>query len=268
MIGVAAMDYRRFILLSHLRSGTHFLRTSLESHQRIVCQTELFNANSRTLPYPLTTPTEEILKRWGFPQRPAAVQASGFVIHSYHPGSLAAFPWLRPNPRWQDVWERLAAMPDLHVVRLERLNLLRRHLSQVVADRSRQWHNWDASRVGGVSHLAPPPAAQIDAPRRDPAPVRLDLEAMVADFEEVEALRRRARERLGHLPTVDVTYEDLCADFTSVCDRIQHFLGVEPRRLETAVSKLETRPLADAVENLDDVHQRLAGTRWADFVDA
>ena len=264
IVGRTAVGYVRFILLSHLRSGTHFLRSSLESHPEIVCQTELFNANARTLPYPLSTPTAEILDRWGFPPRPPGVRASGFVIHAYHPGTLRAFPWLRPNPAWDDVWDRLAAMPDLRVVALERRDLLRRHLSQLVADRTRRWHAWDPGRVGAVTHLgAPPPDDQVGPPRPDPEPIVVDVARMLTDFEEVEACRRRARARLAGQPAIEVTYEELCADYGAVCARVQSFLGVEPRALTPALVKLERRPLADAIANWRDVRERLRGTRWA-----
>ncbi|MGD2114074.1 MAG: hypothetical protein PVG07_03415 [Acidobacteriota bacterium] len=265
------MTYQPFLLLSHLRSGTHFLRTSLESHPRVVCQTELFNSNARTLPYPFTTPTAEILERHGFPERPDGVRASGFVLHSYHPGTLRAFPHIRPNPRWEDVWDLLAAMDGLRVVRLVRRNLLRRHLSQLLADRTRQWHDWRSDRMEGVSHLGVrPPAEQVDAPRPPPEPIEIDLDRMVLDFEEVEELRRRAARRLGHHPTLEVAYEDLCRDLPGRVAGILEHLGVDPgeHRPEPAVNRLERRPLVDAVSNHDALRDRLAGTRWADFLDS
>ena len=263
-----AVGYVRFVLLSHLRSGTHFLRSSLESHPEIVCQTELFNANARTLPYPLTTPTAEVIDRWGFPPRPPGVRASGFVLHAYHPGALRAFPGLRANPAWDDVWDRLAALPDLRVVALERRDLLRRHLSQLVADRTRRWHAWDPARVDRVTHLgAPPPADQVGDPRPDPDPIEVDVDRMLADFEEVEACRRRVRARLARQATLEVAYEELCVDYGAACARVQAFLGVEPRRLVPALTRLERRPLADAIANWRDVRERLRGTRWAGLVD-
>jgi hypothetical protein len=44
--GPSAVDnspYRRFLILSSPRSGTHMLRTSFDGHPSIVAHTELFN---------------------------------------------------------------------------------------------------------------------------------------------------------------------------------------------------------------------------------
>ena len=55
------MSARPFVLVSYLRSGTHLLRTALESHPEIVCRAEPFNSDDRRLPYPLETPTAEVV---------------------------------------------------------------------------------------------------------------------------------------------------------------------------------------------------------------
>lgn len=260
------MGYGRFVLVSFPRSGTHLLRSCLESHPAIACQAEPFNPDDRRLPYPLSTPTREVLDGWVFhPRHPPEIEQVGFVLQAYHPWSLRTFPGARQNPAWADVWEILRAMDGLRVIHLERRNLLRRHLSFVTSRATGKWHQWDRSRVAGVSHLAPPPPGEI-GPRRGEAPaVPLEAERLRSDFEEVEHWRRAAREALAGRPCHVVVYEDLCREPDTVCRGVQEFLGVAPRILVPAVSKLDTRPLPKAIPNLDALAHAFRGTRWQPF---
>ena len=263
------MGYQRFVIVSHLRSGTHMLRTSLESHPAIICQSEVFNSDNRRLPYSLTTPAREILDAWVYRPLPIDVQAAGFVLQAYHPWGLALVPEIRQNPEWGDLWTILAAMPDLRVIHLKRRNLLRRHLSHVTARASGGWHAWDRVAVHRVTHLgSPPPPDQIG---RRPAlgdPVSLDPGILEADFRDVARAHRFADHTLGHQPKIDVIYEELCHDYELTCNRLQEFLGAVPViPLAPAVGKLEQRSLAEAIANYPELKHHFAGTEWAGFFD-
>lgn len=255
------MAARRFVLVSYLRSGTHMLRTALESHPAAFCQTEVFNPDNKILPYPLDTPVEQVLREHVFKPHPPEVTHAGFVLHAYHPFALDAWEGLRANPAWAEVWPRLDAMDDLKVLHLQRRNLLRRHVSQLVARRSRFWHSWRAGAVDEVTHLdAPPHPDSVDWHPAERPVVTVDPERFARDAAEVERWRRRADDALGSRPRLVVAYEDLCADFEGQAERILDFLGLPRAPLRPAVSKLEERPLREAVSNYDGLRARFAGT--------
>ena len=262
------MSYRRFVIVSYLRSGTHWLRTALESHPAIVCQTEVFNSDNPRLPYPLETPTEAILAQWVYRAFPMTVQRVGFVLQAYHPYALQAFPGIRSNPHWGNVWSILAEMKDLQVIQLRRQNLLRRHLSHVMARQTGQWHYWERDRANQVTHLAPPPPEQIGTLTRSNIAVRLDPVQLQIDFEEVERWQSRACELLGQHPILQISYEQLCQDFALTCDRVLQFLELEPRPLTAAVKKLENRPLVDSIVNYAELVAHFAHTERACFFEA
>lgn len=259
------VSYRRFVLVSHLRSGTHLVRTSLESHRAIICQTEVFNSDNPNLPYPLSTPTSRILEDWVFRDFAAPIEWVGFVLQAYHPGGLKAFPGIRANPIWDDIWPRLIAMKDLHVIHLRRDNMLRRHLSHLMARKTGNWHAWVPGAVDKVSHLDAVPSVNVLPPRRDA--VWLDPERLILDFEETEHLHRMVAERFQHHPVCSLSYEALCQDFYGACARLQAFLGVRPVRMRAAVAKLEQRSLAESIANYDALKRRFSGTRWQQFFD-
>ncbi|MCG6863124.1 MAG: hypothetical protein LJE70_17900 [Chromatiaceae bacterium] len=257
------MAYTRFVIVSHLRSGTHLLRTMLESHPQIVCQTEVFNSDNPNLPYPLSTATREILERWVYRPFPEEIHCAGFVLQAYHPFGLKAFPGIRENPLWADVWPLLEGTSGLRVIHLRRANLLRRHLSHILARKTGSWHDWDSDRVWNVSHIQQPSLRKPDRPSRPS--VRLDPDRLRLDFEDVERLHRRVVFRFRHTPYFPLSYEDLCADPGKVGDELLSFLGVGVEALHPAVAKLENRPLAVSIENYDELRRAFAATRWQSF---
>ncbi len=260
---LAALAYTRFVIISHLRSGTHLLRTLLESHPALVCQSEVFNSDDPQLPYPLSTPTQEILDGWVYRDFGPEVSAAGFVVQIYHPFGLAAFPGIRHNPAWGDIWSILQAMPDLHVIHLLRENGLRRHLSHVLARKTGQWHDWDEDRLGQVTHLHAPKASHSPAGPR-PA-VALDRDRLEADFREVEALHAAVTRRFSGSRYFQLSYEQMCADPETIGADLLAFIGLPPCPLSPAVSKLESRPLAQSISNYPELHAAFQETRWAHF---
>ncbi len=257
-----------FVLVSYLRSGTHMLRTALESHPAVFCQTEVFNPDNPILPYALDTPVDVILREHVFRSHPPRITHAGFVLHAYHPQALASRPGQRANPLWACVWEHLAALPGLRVLHLKRHNLLRRHVSHLLARRSRFWHSWRAESVARVTHLdAPPHPDSVEwRPGERPA-LEVDALAFERDVAEVLAWRQRADEALAACPRLDVGYEDLCADWESATARVQEFLGLPRAALRPAVNKLDERPLREAVSNYDELRARFSGTPLRAYFD-
>jgi LPS sulfotransferase NodH len=236
-----------------------------------MCQSEVFNSDSKSLPYPLSTPTREVLEKWVFRNLPDEICCAGFVLQAYHPFGLEAFPGIRENPRWGDVWPILQAMPNLHVIHLQRQNLLRRHLSHVLARETGKWHDWDAAQLARLTHLGEPFTPKIGRTTRPK--VRLDPDRLNVDFREVEQLNRRVTERFGHLRYHHMSYEKLCARTDVELLNTLQFLGLDaaqnspPVALQSAVSKLENRSLNRSIENYEELKMNFAATRWAHFFD-
>lgn len=262
------MSYRPFVIISMPRSGTHLLRSSLESHPAVICQAEPFNANDRRLPYSLDTPVEEILAGWVFRDDVAPeIEAVGFVLHAYNPWEMKAFAGDRLNPPWERVWKILDRTDGLRVLHLKRRNLLLRHRSQVTSRATGKWHEWDPDRVRRLSHLAEPPSRDV-GPRADAPPVvELDPQRLRVDFEDVERWHRKAENVLSSRPRLEVVYETLCDEYSATCRKIQEFLDLEVRELEPAVKKLETRSPGDSIGNFDDLAEHFRDSRWSAFFD-
>ena len=224
-----AGDYRRFLILSSPRSGTHMLRTALGGHASLVCLPEMFNPDwIKGAPFDADTDERVILERHIFCDYPPSVSAVGFVLHR----SGARFG------NWPGLWRRLIDDEDLHVISLRRGNLLRRYLS------------WRVMREPKTD----PPAPKL----MDALELRTEFEQRTAEFAEFD--RRFARH-----PLMRLTYEELCGNPAAALGRVQAFLGVTPARLEPATRPNPRRPLHEAITSFESLADSFATTPWAAF---
>ena len=226
--------YRKFVILSSPRSGTHMLRTSLDNHRNIVCLTEMFNPDYTAGKYAFAedTPEQQILDDYIFSPQEWKIRAVGFCLHR----AGARFG------KWPHLWETLAAMPDLLVISLHRKNLLRRYLS---------------------FHLRP----KRGVPKSPPAPLVLDRNQLIADF-QLQAAKIAEFDRQFHdHPLMTVAYEDLCTNYEATMRNVQVFLKVPYRPLRPETPKLASKPLPAAIQNYQELKEQFADTEWAEFFD-
>ncbi|MEP7223761.1 MAG: hypothetical protein ABI783_02220 [Actinomycetota bacterium] len=82
---------------------------------------------------------------------------------------------------------------------------------------------------------------------------------------ERAAADARTTLRRYRIPHVEVTYERLAKAPVAELARIVASLGVEPRewQVESSLVRMNRRPRAELVENMNEVEATLAGTRFA-----
>lgn len=267
------VEYRKYVVLSHGRTGSTILTRMLRGHSRIVDYQELFNVDfqaefrrssdrARSLRYWLetvdthklghpprltdleTAPETRILDDFvwheGYDDR---VRAVGFKVLHYQMKSDGPFPQLRAH-----LEERL---PQLYAVLLTRRNLLRQHLSHVMAHRVKQWHIADPSQ------------------RRRRPRTRFEPDQLVHAFEYV----RRTEDELFTMAAragemLHFTYEELVLDMERDWRRLQEFLEVPEESLpELRLVKIENRTLREAIVNYDELKEHFGGTEWAGHFD-
>lgn len=252
----AAAEARPFLVLGAERTGSNMLVGMLESHEQVKSYGELFNPRligddviDGELPV-AAAPSDLLPMRKRDPGafhreliRLAAAEgarAVGFKLLYYH-GCI--------NDALVD---HLASTPDLRVVHLRRRDRLGRWVSH---ERASQSDSWFAVRGSGS-----------DRPR--PVTVTLPLGAMLNDFLLQEQQEERADATFGHLPLMQVCYEDLTAAPQRVADEVLAFLGVPPRDLEIRSRKTGTADPRQLVENWGELKSSLQRTPWRAIVEA
>jgi len=228
-----------FVIESFPRCGTHMLRTALDRHPQIRCAGEIFNRDAADCEARTAEEVEEVLSGRLCP----GPDVSGFCVHRI-PLSESAFPWRHNSPL---DWFRLARRlheQSIRVIALDRRNLLRRHVSHLVASKTRRW--------------------QFYGPASLPTPVRVVPEDLEADVDWYRLLWQQAR---SLVPAVlMIAYESLVADWEHQIGRIQDYLGVKRVPVRSRTIK-PNWPLREIVENHDDLKRHYAGSELEGWFD-
>ena|SRR5438270_4140951 len=151
--------------------------------------------------------------------------------------------------RWEPVARYLARDRGVLVVHLTRDNLLERYLSEEVV-----------RRVTGLH------SAREASTRPAGIPIRLEPDSCRADFDRTLARQRQVARLFAPHRVLDLTYEELLADWGAVMARLQRFLDLDVRPLEQSLVKLRNLSLAESITNFDELSDALAGTPYARFL--
>ncbi len=219
-------SYKRFLILTSPRCGTHMLCSALAQHPGIVSHSEVFNPDYGVdAPIEETTPEETILNEFVFYDYPSSIDAVGFALHR----GGARFG------RWPTLWQRLERDPDLHIISLSRVHLLGRYVSYRLM-RERQ----DRSE-----------------------PRIITPEELQTDFRIQETTVSAFDERFAQHPILRVKYEQMVDNWEDQILRIQEFLGVPPRPLKPTTVPNRGLYYRRVIENYDELVQHFKGTRWS-----
>ena len=134
------------------------------------------------------------------------------------------------------------------VIHLVRDNLLRRYVSNHVAHTTKIWM---------ATHQ----------PRPTTLKVTLSCARLYVDIRRTASRAQRVRVRFRQLPVLELTYENLCADFAGNFMRVCEFLDVPYEDRTPRTFKQENRPLREAVANYDRLKLLFAFTPYRRFFD-
>jgi hypothetical protein len=222
----------RFVILCLGRSGSSHLQSMLDSHHSIRCFGEIFSDRA-----PASGP--------GFINSscrdPSAYLEnlfldSGFPVVGFKlpMNSIKALPASA---------ELVAADQEMRVIRLSRANLVAQLVSRTLQRSTQVSHSLQGGYDGATVRIDPDRALRA-------------LERMEDNERDLDALAE------GHL-LHRILYEELSDP--SRLEDVQRFLGVPPAPLRSWFEKLRKRPLAETVENWDELVGRLRETRFADL---
>ena len=239
----------RFIVLSTQRSGSAFLVTSLASHPAIECHREIFLRKNRNEDSYRTYRRSSLPRMLGhaFKRRSSI---SGFLDQLYHDcagiqatGFKLMYTQIRQFPEVLPVLES----HDVSVIHLVRRNFLRLETSRRVAEKRGIYHSKEQLK---------------------PVTIKLDPAALLEEFSEMDSSISRHAAMFSSRPYMEITYESLLGNFDQESRRLQEFLGVSPvAELTTELVRVNSRPLADIIENYREIAGALSGTAYAGMLE-
>jgi hypothetical protein len=276
---VTSTRYRRFIILSDARTGSHMIAQALDSSPHIICFRELFNIQLDVVQYNVEGYDNESKEDFAlraedpvrflheriFCEHAPEVQAVGFKYHYMHWG-------------FRGVLDELAADEELYVLHLRRRNQLRMFVSLELAKETGVWlvqpprkSGWDFVRelrrgpravVAKLRGKAPPLVAERPKPL-----IHVDPQEFYEFMVKTGLREQQNVQRFAAHPIHDVYYEEMVSTPDSVFEEAQRFLGLEPVKLQVETKRQNPEPLRDLIENYDELRERYRGTNAEPFFD-
>ena len=215
----------RYVIISGGRSGTQLMVDLLESHPQIISSDEVLNPAVNAFDYPLKA-LEEV---YAYPDR-----TCGFKL-LYHHADVTEGP---------AIWEYLQKQKDLKIIHSVRDNSLARIISLKISQETGVWHHFSEREMSTKVKLKPQQCNDI-----------------WSHWDEREGY---VDESFSDHPILKVHYSDLARDIPGTMDKVQKFLGVEPRELKSRIKKRCGHPF-DRLENFEELRQHFKGTKWEWF---
>ncbi|HET7010798.1 MAG TPA: sulfotransferase [Anaerolineales bacterium] len=238
----------KFIILGRSRTGSNLLRGLLNSQRGVLVLGEIFK-NPQGIEWGMEGIAEppgalalyradpvRFLDSCVFDGLGRRSRAVGFKLFYYHAQEESR----------RAVWEHLRRQPDLHVIHIQRANILRTHLSRARAERDNRWVN-------------------LTGERETRAPIELRYEDCLQDFMQTRTWEEEFDRFFQAQPKRRVLYESLAADLARELRRIQEFLGLPLETPRPQTHRQAQEPLDQAISNYAELKRRFQGSPWAAF---
>lgn len=237
----------RFIILSAPRSGSTYLRFLLRSHRNIYMGAELFNDNPE-----YAKRHDNFLNKHAHIRRVCAIEylqtffcqeRSDNITHI----GFSLFYDQAHSKTERCIWRALADMPELSVIHLRRLNVLRNLVSLRNAQSTKKW------------------LRRADEPLMNYSPITLDYVECLDYFVTRRNEIRNSNDLFETSRMVSIAYERLLSNKTRELRKLLTFLNLDYQKL-TSVSQIQNRQkLSDLVLNYDELREKFSHSEWESY---
>ena len=225
IVGVNRHQPRHFIILSAPRVGSTLLHTYLNSHWNIISHGEFLGRSLREGGFP------DIGK---FYDKPTA----GFITHT---GCKVFYDYTR-HSELNDAINKLYSDPRLYIIHLTRKDSVAAYLSWVKAQATGEWTGKKARHADTIN---------------------VNIEHMLTYLQDLAMDQSNVPKLFASDHLIQLEYESLVDNAEAELARLQKFLGVQPRRLQSVLQK--QRPInqwSAQIQNYDEVRRALEDTPW------
>ncbi len=258
----------KFVLLAHSRSGSTLVAMALRQHRSIVMFGELFNDEEpeRKRAFDFGASFRQARRIGCLSQRSKInyytqsvdaaefLQKEIFADHDWSEDSAIGFKMLYEQARESvnaiTAWDYLLQNKDIHIIHLQRNNLLESYLSLRLAHMTGEWTIPESTATG------------VDGLNR----ILLDPVACQTYFDQTMALREQIRKNFSTHPILDIEYErDICAHFDTTMQEIQRFLDIPEQDLPQLIKKQAQQKPWEQIANYQDLRLFFRFTSYREF---
>lgn len=239
-----------FVLLSLQRSGSGWFETLLNSHPNISSNGEIFSVQGRR------NNISDIIRTLD------TVYSLDWSSSAAKNDCVAAmgFKWMLNQGIMDHRREILKyfKLKRVSVIFLFRTNLLRRFISVLANDFDRR-----AKQLNGThkSHVHSRQEAEILANYKP----KINTAVLMSNLSHVERITAECLHFFNSTRHIIFYYEDIISKQNTL-SRVQEFLRVPAKKLQSRQAKIHTRPLSEQVLNWEDVYKTLNATQYEHFL--
>jgi len=221
-------DYVKFIVMTRSRTGSNLLISLLNSHKNINAQGEIFRRlNGRN--------AQNILS--GIFPKKSLHKCFGFKLFYYHPLDSS-------QNDYDLIWKQITSDRSIKIIHLTRENLLRVHVSRLIAGKTDDWAN-----------------AKITNVIKDKT-VKVDPSELIKDIETTKNYILKTRRLFEHHDVLEITYEDLINNRQDTLDLILNHLNQERLMLQSDLIKQNPEKLDDLISNYNEVKEVIQNSKY------
>ncbi|WP_320040578.1 sulfotransferase domain-containing protein [uncultured Desulfobacter sp.] len=225
------MDYSRFVVVGHARTGSNYLLNALNQIDSIRIYDEVFAGHNRSI-------GEGFEKIWRsiFCKQLPNISAVGFKLFYSH---------LSP-----DEWKEIYTKHDLIWVHLLRRNKLRTLVSLDIAFTTKRWAEKNNTRTF------------------KPQTIHIESTTILQRIKKLELMEKSARESLSKHPYIELFYEEMVLDPKNEIGKIIKFIGVDGAINNERINmrKQNRSLLKETIENYNEIAEVLTGTKYEDYL--
>jgi len=227
---------KKFVILSHGRTGSTALCDGLNKNPAICCAYELFGPNNQKKPYE-DIDNYQNGSGWDYVDhffKSRQVGAIGFKMFTFH---------ARNNHDQLTAWDYLIQHHDIDCIVLSRRDLLMSYISEERAKQSGKWHPSPQGDNKGLEKKI----------YIDPVEAERYLYRISAELDW-------ARNKFHNHRMIDIYYEDMLSDFELVVKDVSEFIGVEYENSGVTFDSLLGMDMSAVVGDYDDLANYLSHT--------
>jgi LPS sulfotransferase NodH len=227
-------DYVKFIIIARSRTGSNLLISYLNKHESVIALGEMFqNLYNRD--------SQHIWNKI-FSKKSSKIKAVGFKIFYYHP----------EHSDDHRVWEFIKSDPQIRIIHLKRLNVLRTIVSQAIADKtgaySKRWYN----------------TAKVELEDKR---ITLNRTEVLKKLEQVKKWENDTDLAYRGHKLLNIQYEELVSEKNGCMKKVFTFLGLEPTDTTTNMKRQNSESLHDLVINYDELKKDFKDSDWSYLFD-
>jgi LPS sulfotransferase NodH len=223
-------NYVKFVVVTRSRTGSNLLISLLNSHKHINAQGEAFRR--------LNNKTSLEIYNSIFPLK-SLYKCLGFKLFYYHP--------LDSDDNL--IWRLLEKDKNIKIIHLKRNNLLRVHVSRLIAEKTDEWARIDNSNLNINKK------------------VEVSLTNLMKDFNETKNHIINTEKLFREHNVLEVVYEDLINNQQETIDSILSFLNVKKVILKSSLVRQNPEELKNLISNYDEVKNALIKSDYQYMID-